>query len=62
MFDRIANYLKGVRGEVDRVSWPTRSEVISLTVLILLLVVIMTIYIWGVDTIIQTIIRFFVQL
>jgi preprotein translocase subunit SecE len=62
MFERITNYLKGVRSEVDRVSWPTRNEVISFTVLILVLVVILTIYIWGVDTIIQAVIRFFVQL
>ena len=62
MFERITNYLKGVRSEVDRVSWPTRSEVISFTVLILVLVVVLTIYIWGVDTIIQAVIRFFVQL
>jgi len=62
MFERITNYLKGVRSEVDRVSWPTRSEVISFTVLILVLIVVLTIYIWGVDTVIQAVIRFFVQL
>jgi len=62
MFERITNYLKGVRSELDRVSWPTRNEVISFTVLILVLVVILTTYIWGVDTIIQGFIRFFVQL
>jgi preprotein translocase subunit SecE len=62
MLERIISYLKGVRGEVARVSWPSRSEVISLTALILLLVVILTIYIWGVDTILQAVIRFFVQL
>ena len=62
MFERITHYLKGVRSEVDRVSWPTRSEVISFTVLILVLVVVMTVYIWGVDTVIQAVIRFFVQL
>lgn len=62
MFERITNYLKGVRSELDRVSWPTRNEIISFTVLILVLVVILTTYIWGVDTIIQGFIRFFVQL
>lgn len=62
MFERITNYLKGVRSELDRVSWPTRNEVISFTVLILVLVVILTTYIWGVDTIIQGVLRFFVQL
>jgi len=52
MFERITDYLKGVRGEVSRVSWPTRNEVISLTALILLLVLVLTVYIWGVDVVI----------
>ncbi len=57
MFERITNYLSGVRREVSRVTWPTRAEVISLTALILLLVVVLTVYLWGVDTIVQAIIR-----
>ena len=62
MFERLREYLKGVRSEVDRVSWPTRQEVISLTALILLLVIVLTTYIWGVDTIIKAVLRFFVRL
>ncbi len=62
MLERITNYLKGVRGEVSRVSWPTRSEVISLTALILLLVIILTLYIWGVDGVIQSVLGFLLQL
>ncbi|MCK4356572.1 preprotein translocase subunit SecE [Candidatus Bipolaricaulota bacterium] len=62
MLARITNFLKGVRGEVSRVSWPTRNEVISMTGLIVLFVIILTIYIWGVDTILQGILRFFVEL
>ncbi len=61
MFERIVNYLKGVKAEVARVSWPTRNEVISLTALILLLTVVVTVYIWGVDGIIGTLLRIFVQ-
>ncbi len=62
MLARITNFLKGVRGEVSRVSWPTRNEVISMTGLIVLFVIILTIYIWGVDTILQGILKFFVEL
>jgi len=62
MLERITNFLKGVRGEVSRVSWPTRNEVISMTGLIVLFVIILTIYIWGVDTILQGILRFFIEL
>ena len=61
MFDRLTNYLKGVRAEVARVSWPTRNEVISLTALILVVTVIITLYIWGVDGIIGTLLRLFVR-
>ena len=61
MIERLANYLKGVRSEVSRVSWPTRNEVISLTALILLLAIIVTVYIWAVDGIIGTILKLFVR-
>jgi preprotein translocase subunit SecE len=61
MIERVTNYLKGVRTEVSRVTWPTRNEVISLTALILLLTVVVTIYIWGVDGVIGTILRLFVR-
>ena len=57
MFDRVVNYFKGVRAEVARVSWPTRNEVITLTALILLMAVVVTLYIWGVDGIWGIIIR-----
>jgi len=58
MLQRVMEYFRGVRGEIKRVSWPTRTEVISFTALILVLVIILTFYIWGVDTILQLIIRF----
>lgn len=62
MFDRITNYLKGVKAEVSRVSWPSRNEVISLTALILVVVVIVTVYIWGVDGIVGTLLELFVRM
>ncbi|MDD5264798.1 MAG: preprotein translocase subunit SecE [Candidatus Bipolaricaulis sp.] len=61
MIERMVNYLKGVRQEVARVSWPTRNEVISLTALILLLTVVLTLYIWGVDGVIGLILRYVFQ-
>ena len=61
MFERITNYFKGVRAEVARVSWPTRNEVISLTALILLLVIVLMFYIWGVDGIIGAMISLLIR-
>ncbi len=61
MVEKLRNYLKGVRNEVHRVTWPTRREVISLTILVLLLVFVLTLYIWGVDTVIEAILRVLVR-
>ena len=61
MFERITNYFKGVKAEVARVSWPTRNEIISLTALILLLVIIVTLYIWGVDGILGTLLKILIR-
>ena len=61
MFERITDYFRGVRAEVAKVTWPTRNEVISLTALILLLVVIVTLYIWGVDGILGTLLKILVR-
>ena len=62
MFEKITNFFKGVRGELARVTWPSRAEVISLTGLILVVVIILTIYIWGVDTVVQGLLRVFIQI
>lgn len=61
MFERITNYFKSVRGEIARVSWPSRNEIISLTALILLLVVLVTLYISGVDAILGTLVKILVR-
>jgi len=61
MIDRVLSYVKSVRAEVARVSWPTRNEVISLTALILLLVIVLTVYVWGIDGIIGSLLRLFVR-
>ncbi|MBC7093857.1 preprotein translocase subunit SecE [Candidatus Bipolaricaulota bacterium] len=54
---RIRKYVASVRGEVQRVTWPARREVASLTVLILLLVIALGIYLGVVDAIFQQILR-----
>ncbi|HDJ29768.1 MAG TPA: preprotein translocase subunit SecE [Candidatus Acetothermia bacterium] len=61
MVEKLKNYLQGVRNEVKRVSWPTRQEVISFTILVIILVFVLTLYIWGVDRIIEAILRVLVR-
>jgi preprotein translocase subunit SecE len=54
---RVRNYLTSVRTEVARVSWPSRREVVSLTVLIIILSVVLGVYLGLADLIITQILR-----
>ncbi|HEC63396.1 MAG TPA: preprotein translocase subunit SecE [Candidatus Acetothermia bacterium] len=58
MIERIRRYLASVRGEVQRVSWPSRREVITFTVLILLMVVVLGLYLFVVDQAISRLVTF----
>jgi preprotein translocase subunit SecE len=42
-------YLSEVRGELKKVAWPTRKEVINSTLVVLIAVVVMTALIFGFD-------------
>ncbi|HEU68555.1 MAG TPA: preprotein translocase subunit SecE [Candidatus Acetothermia bacterium] len=54
---RIRNYVASVRTEIGRVSWPSRKEVVSLTVLVILLSVVLGIYLGLADLIITQVLR-----
>jgi preprotein translocase subunit SecE len=45
-----AQFLREVRGELRKVAWPTRSEVINYSIIVLFTVVILTTYIALLDT------------
>lgn len=42
-------YFREVRGELKKVAWPTRPEVINSTIIVVIVVVIMTSLIFGLD-------------
>ena len=42
-------YLREVRGELRKVAWPTRAEVTRYSIIVLITVVILTSYIFGLD-------------
>ena len=55
MIERIRRYLASVRAEVQRVSWPSRREVITFTILIFMMVVVLGLYLGLVDLVLQRI-------
>src|SRR5712692_10334178 len=49
VFGRTAQYLRDVRAEMKRVSWPTPNEVKNTTIITLIAVIFFATYLFGVD-------------
>jgi preprotein translocase subunit SecE len=57
-FTRTGQFLRDVRAEMKRVSWPSAREVKNTTIITLVAVVFFAIYLWGVDQAIVQLGRF----
>jgi len=57
-FARTGQFLRDVRTEMKRVSWPTAREVKNTTIITLVAVVFFAVYLWGVDQVIVQLGRF----
>lgn len=47
---KLVEFFSGARTEVRRVVWPTRQETVQATLLVMAAVVVMSIVLWGVDS------------
>ena len=46
-------FARDVRLEMKKVTWPSRSEVVSTTVVVMIAVVFFAAYLWGVDNLLE---------
>ncbi len=58
MFEKAKRFLLEVRAELKKVSWPTRAETTTLTLLVVFMVILMTVYIGAWDFILQRAVTF----
>ncbi len=56
MFEKITDYLKKVKAELDKVAWPTRQDLTSSTGVVLTMVVMCTVFLGLVDYVLYIII------
>ncbi len=49
MFDRLVKFIREVRNEMRRVSWPSRNEVRESTTVVIVIVIILAVFIGLVD-------------
>jgi len=62
MFDKIAKFLSDVKSEMAKVSWPTRPELLNSTMIVAVVSVLFTIFIFSADYILSWIMRFLMTL
>jgi preprotein translocase subunit SecE len=53
---KIIQYLKDVRAEMIKVSWPARNELFGATMLVIVLSIIMSLFVYACDQVINRII------
>ncbi len=59
--NKISQFLKEVRQEVKKVTWPTKAETIRYSVMVLVASLIVAIYLGGVDYIVANLLEEFIQ-
>lgn len=53
---RVSSYVKGVKSELKKVNWPTKKELTNYTVVVLATTLAMTVVVWGLDLIFQSLV------
>jgi len=62
MFKKAAQFLRDVRTEMSKVSWPKKEELLNSTIIVAVVSVLFTIFIFSVDYILSWVMRFVMQL
>ena len=55
--NKTGEFLGQVRAELQKVTWPTRKETYGTTLVVIVLVLLVCVYLWLVDTALSTLIR-----
>jgi len=62
MIKKITGFITDVKAEMSKVSWPTREELINSTLIVAVVCLMFTIYIFGVEYILSWAMRFLINL
>jgi preprotein translocase subunit SecE len=57
VFKKIVAYIKEAREELKKVTWPDRDEVTSFTMVVIVSVIIVSLFLWFVDSALMSIIK-----
>ena len=54
---KVAEFLQQVKAELQKVTWPTRKETYGSTVVVIVLVLMVAVFLWLVDTCLSALIK-----
>jgi len=55
--NKVSEFLGDVKAELQKVTWPTRKETYGSTVVVIILVLMVAVFLWVVDSALSTLIR-----
>jgi preprotein translocase subunit SecE len=58
---KTTEFLANVRGELKKVTWPTRKDTYASTVVVIALVLVVAVFLWVIDSALSTMIRFLLR-
>ena len=59
--NKLIQYLKDVRSEMAKVSWPKRNEVSGATVLVVILSIVMSLFVYACDKVLLLVVGLFLN-
>jgi len=57
VLNKVTGFLGNVKAELGKVTWPTRQDTYGSTIIVIVLVLLIAVFLWAVDTGLSTIIR-----
>jgi preprotein translocase subunit SecE len=57
MFEKLNKFLQEVRQEMSKVSWPSRDELKGTTVIVIILTLFLSVFIWFTDKVLTSILN-----
>ncbi len=62
MIGKISNFLKQTKAELKKVTWPTKDQTIRLTIVVILVSLVVSLYLGSLDYIFNQILKYVVEL
>ncbi|MBD3217556.1 MAG: preprotein translocase subunit SecE [candidate division Zixibacteria bacterium] len=56
MKQKVGNYIKETQAELKQVTWPTKPELIGSTIVVIVVTLVLAVFIYAVDKVLETLI------